>query len=86
MKSSPLDELIMEMETLGRLKAKDVWDVIQMYPENIREVAQVVSCLPPTQVSVERLFSALRFLVSDLRSSMAEDLVDSILFLRTNCD
>ena len=41
-----------------------------------------VTALPPTQVSVERLFSALRIIKSDLRVAMKEDLIEAILFLR----
>ena len=40
--------------------------------------------MPPTQVSVERLFSALKIIKFDLRASMKEDLIEAILFLRTN--
>ena len=43
---SPVEELIDEMEAIERLQAKDVWEIIKMYPENILEVARVVSCLP----------------------------------------
>ena len=43
-----------------------------------------VTALPPTQVSVERLFPALRITKSDLRAAMKEDLIEAILFLRTN--
>ena len=45
----------------------------------------IVTALPPTQVSVERLFSALRFIKSDSKPSMKEDIIEAILFLRTNC-
>ena len=43
-----------------------------------------VTALPSTQVSVERLFSALRIIRLDLRTSMKEDLLEAKLFLRTN--
>ena len=36
------------------------------YPEIVKKVANTVTALPPTQVSVERLFSALRIVCSDL--------------------
>jgi len=38
---------------------------------------------PPTQVSVERLFSGLKIIKSDLRASMKEDIADAVLFLKT---
>ena len=40
--------------------------------------------LPPTQVSVERLFSAMKILLTDLRSKMKDDIVEAILFLKSN--
>jgi hypothetical protein len=36
--------------------------------------------MPPTQVSVEQLFSALKIIKSDLRASMKEDLAEAILY------
>jgi len=43
-----------------------------------------LAALPPTQVSVERLFSAMKILVTDLRSKMKDDIVEAILFLKSN--
>jgi hypothetical protein len=37
-----------------------------------------------TQVSVERLFSAMRLLLSDLRSLLKQDAVEAMLLLRAN--
>jgi hypothetical protein len=37
-----------------------------------------------TQVSVERLFSSLKLLKSDLRSRLKSDILDNMLFLRCN--
>jgi len=48
-------------------------------------VAMIITALPPTQVSVLRLFLALRFIKSDPRASMKEDIIEAIIFLRTNC-
>ena len=57
-------------------------EVILGYPEIIRDVAFTVTAIPPTQVSVERLFSALKLMKTDLRSSMKDDLVEAMLLLR----
>ncbi|MDI4567967.1 MAG: hypothetical protein E7Y34_02680 [Mycoplasma sp.] len=59
-------------------------ELIKIYPEKLKEVALTVTALPPTQVSVERLFSALKFIKSDLWPSNKEDLAEAILFLRNN--
>jgi hypothetical protein len=44
----------------------------------------IVTAMPPTHISVEKLFSALKIIKSDLRASMKEDLAEAILFLRTS--
>jgi len=67
-----------------KLKNSTVYVKISPYPEIIRDAAMIVTPLPPTQVSVERLFSALRFIKSDSRALMKEDIMEAILFLRTN--
>jgi len=43
-----------------------------------------LAALPPTQVYVERLFSAMKILLTDLRSKMKHDIVEAILFLKSN--
>jgi hypothetical protein len=40
--------------------------------------------VPPTQVSVERLFSALKILKSDHRNRLGEKMLNAMLFLRFN--
>lgn len=37
-----------------------------------------------TQVSVERLFSAMKFIYSDLRGNLSPELVQDILIIRCN--
>lgn len=61
-----------------------VMDVINNYPCQLQEAARAVTALPPTQVSVERLFSSLKLVVTDSRSSLGPDLTESILFLGNN--
>jgi len=59
-------------------------NLLPLYPEIIRDAARTVTALPLTQVSVERLFSALKIIKSDLRASVKEDTVDATL-LRKMC-
>ena len=73
-----------EVEIINRESNVTVIEAIPRYPELVRAAASAVTALPCTQVSVERLFSALRFIRSDLRGSMKTDLLEAILFLRTN--
>ena len=78
------EKALTEIEKIDRSSKLDVMQAINKYPDIVKKVAYTVTALPPTQVSVERLFSALRIIRSDLRASMKEDLVEAILFLRTN--
>lgn len=55
-----------------------------LYPE-IFELYNVVMGVPITQVSVERLFSSLKFILSPLRYNLSTELLDAILFIRNNC-
>ena len=59
-------------------------DVERDYPEELREVALLLRAMPVTQVSVERLFSALRLLKSERRSRLKEDVLKAILVLKAN--
>ena len=78
------DSALKEIEKLGRVKMNNVFDIISQYPAVIQDAAIAVSCLPTTQVSVERLFSQLKLVMRDNRARMGEDLTDAILFLRMN--
>lgn len=75
---------LVEVEKINRLTKVTVKEALPQYPDIIKDAAMAVTALPPTQVSVERLFSALRIIKSDLRAAMKEDLIEAILFLRTN--
>ena len=47
-------------------------------------IALDIICAPVTEVTVERLFSHLKLILTKFRSSMKPDLLDDILFLRMN--
>ena len=72
------------MERLGRLKADSVWKIIDTLDEPLLTTAKTLSAMPVTQLSVERLFSFMKFILSDHRASIKQDLLDAILFLRAN--
>ena len=79
--SKPSEEI--ENVECDRKSKKSLQEIIQDYQEIIRDVALTVIAIPPTQVSVERLFSVLKLIKTDLRGSMKEDLVEAMIFLRT---
>ena len=75
---------IEKMKRLSRLKADSVWKIIDTLDEPLLTTAKILSAMPVTQVSLERLFSSMKFILSDHRASMKQDLLDAILFLRAN--
>ena len=48
---------------------------IKLCPEDLREVALSLATMPVTQVSLERLISALSLLKSDLRNRLKKDII-----------
>ena len=58
---------IEKMERLGRLKADSVWKIIDTLDEPLLTTAKILSTMPVTQVSVERLFSSMKFILNDHR-------------------
>lgn len=47
-------------------------------------LSRVLLSVPATQVSVERAFSALRFVLNDYRTSMSDESLENILLVRLN--
>ncbi|XP_023224633.1 oocyte zinc finger protein XlCOF6-like [Centruroides sculpturatus] len=74
--------VVKKVNSIDRSSNLDVKTAILHYPDIIQDTALNVTALPPAQVSVERLFSALKIIKSDLRASMNADLIESIFFLR----
>ena len=77
-------EALVDVERLGRLKLPNVWDIISKYPLIVQSVSRIISCLPCTQVSVERMFSHLKLVLRENRARMGNELTDAIVFMRTN--
>lgn len=47
-------------------------------------LSTIALATPPTQVSVERLFSSLKFILNNLRMSLKDSIIDDILLVRNN--
>lgn len=60
------------------------WEHKQEKYPILHKLANVVLAAPMTQVSVERLFSSLKFVVSQRRLSLKHDMIEDILFIRSN--
>ena len=50
----------------------------------LSQLAWIVFAVPMTQVLVESLFSGVKFILSDLRNSLAEDTLQATMLQRTN--
>lgn len=48
------------------------------------EIASMIFAIPPTQASVERSFSALKYLFSEYRCNLSEDLLECCLLIHLN--
>ena len=58
--------------------------ITEDFPQILKKVALVLFAMPPTQASVERIFSVLKLLKTDLRSRLKADILDAAIFLRCN--
>ena len=81
---SDIDNSIRVVQTLGRLQRQSVWDIISANPKDIQPVCNVLSALPTTQVSVERLFSHLKLVMRENRAKLSPHVAEAVIFLRTN--
>jgi len=76
-------EALVDVERLGRLKLPNVWDVISKYPPIVQPVLRIISCLPCTQASVERIFSHVKIVLRENRVRMGNE---STQWFPTFCD
>ena len=52
--------------------------------ENLDKIARIAVQLPVTQISVDSVFSSLKYVLNGLRMRFEVDVVDAILVLRAN--
>ena len=52
--------------------------------EDLAKIARIALQLPVTKVSVESVFSSLKYVLNDLRMRFGDDIVDAILVFRAN--
>lgn len=80
-----------ETSTVHRMKSSEsVWTFWQKskheFGNELYELAAVIHSIPPTQASVERNFSALKFMLTDRRYNLSEDLLECLLIIHLNRD
>ena len=69
-----------------RKELKKLKDPIEAYLTVIKEVSRILRAMPPTQVSVQCLFSALKLQKSNIRNRIKADVLDALLLLKANSD
>lgn len=60
------------------------WSDRKTSDKELYELSLITNSVPITQVSVERAFSSLAFILSPLRNSLASDTLENILLVRLN--
>lgn len=65
----------------------DFWEVNKKkFGLELYEIANVIFAIPPTQATVERSFSALKFMFTDQRYNLDKDLLESCLLIHLNVE
>lgn len=62
----------------------DFWEKRKDISEELYLLAQILLGVPVTQVSVERLFSGLKYILPPIRSNIKSKILEEQLLLRTN--
>lgn len=71
-----------------RMKSSDsihaFWETKRTEFGVLYEIASIVFAIPPTQASVERDFSALKYMLTDRRYNLKQELLESLLLIHLN--
>jgi hAT family C-terminal dimerisation region len=62
------------------------WEMRRYDEPNLFKISQVVLAVPPTQVSVERAFSALGLILTARRNRLSDKTIDDLLVCKLNSD
>lgn len=81
---SEIDDFIKQPRVKPSTDILAFWNNKNCKQCELRKLANVILAVAPTQVSVERLFSGLKFILSPHRSKLNSDVIDNILIIRLN--
>ena len=80
-----LDQYYKHTRQLSRKKnLLEFWESRRLLQPELYTLATTVLAIPATQVSVERLFSSLRYVMSPLRYNLTADIIDDVLLIHNN--
>ena len=60
------------------------WEQFKESKRELYELSQVVLVVPATQVSLERAFSGLKYILSPLQTNILKQHLEDILLIRSN--
>jgi len=69
---------------IHKLNVLKFWKQMETTYQELAELAKTICSVPSTQVSVERLFSELKFILSPYRTSVSSKNLEDQLLVRTN--
>lgn len=60
------------------------WENKRFNFPHLKNIVNIIHAVPATQVSVERAFSALKLVLTDLRCNLSDKNLQTIMFLKLN--
>lgn len=82
-----IEKYLYNFRKTQRIGAKDNlitwWENKKFHMPELYQLAMIIHAMPITQVSVERLFSSMKYIFSDLRGNLSPELLDDILVIRS---
>lgn len=87
-----IDISLSEFNYSGQNRIKSTDSVIEFWRNNEKskpdmfKLAEVIFCIPPTEVSTERDFSAVNFILNKFRNSLDDESLERILIVKLNED
>lgn len=82
-----------ELKKFGAIKRSaqqegtiEFWAKNKSNMKDVYEISTILNAVPVTQVSVERAFSSLPFILTALRNSLHADTLENLLLIRLNKD
>lgn len=67
-------------------KIEDFWNANKHIYPDLFVLSTILNAVPSTEISVERLFSHLKYILNRLRNNLNDDSLEQILILRMNQD
>lgn len=79
-------ELFQPKTVSTKLNILDIWERDKTEHEDLYELSSVVFAIPPTEVQIERDFSALEHVFGPRRYNLSSDLLEAVLLINLNAD